>query len=246
VFLKQIGDAVFVRLSQKKAQRRYCSLVDADDFERVVKSKWYPARQGHNYYATATSLKYLPRHHARLHAFVLKVEPGQIVDHISGDTLDNRKQNLRIVTAAENARNARRQTFPGKLSRFKGVTWSHHLGRWVASITFEGRTQYLGVFNDEADAARAYDVAALENFGEHARTNEMMRLYDQPDPFVPDCGRGAKRCRHMKAKPKLEPWHTYNSGYTNTHAHRVDRYARDRIKEHEEKNMCGSEPGDRF
>lgn len=206
-----LGDAVFIRLSQQKNRRRFYTLIDRDDFERVTRSKWY-FNQG---YAFATTCKYLPKHHKRLHAFVLKAEPGQIIDHISGDRLDNRKQNLRIVTQAENAKNARRPTFPGKTSRFKGVCWSRHDGKWFAQIGSDNVRHDLGLHDDEVAAAQAYDVAALRLHGEFARTNEMMKLYEQPDPFVPDCSYGARASNRQKRKQWLEPHHEFNNQQRN-------------------------------
>lgn len=204
---QNICDAVYVRLSQRKWGPRFCTLIDREDFERVTKSKWY-YNQG---YAVATCGKYLPRHHERLHAFILKAQPGQIIDHISGDRLDNRKQNLRIVTRAENAKNAKRPTFPGKTSRFKGVCWSKYDGKWLAAITSDGVRHDLGLFDEEVAAALEYDKAAKQIHGEFARTNADMRLYVRAIPYVPNCARGAKRSCHVRAKPSKEPWHEYNN-----------------------------------
>jgi hypothetical protein len=154
------------------------ALIDTEDYDRVRKIKWYPHLVGHTIYARATNLYYIPKHHAKLHALVMRAEPGQIIDHINGDTLDNRKQNLRFVSAAENSRNSRRQTFAGKTSKFKGVHWDTSRNRWVAVIAFEGVRSALGVYSDEIEAAKAYDEAAMRLFGEFARTNADMNLYE--------------------------------------------------------------------
>lgn len=210
--VKIVGDAAYLRLTQRASHDKWAhSLVDLEDYERVIRSKWHAVRGGKSFYATATTMACLPKHHARLHAFIMRVEPGQIVDHINGDTLDNRKQNLRIVDAAANAKNARRPTFPGKTSRFKGICWSRHDGKWLARITSDRVTTDLGMFDDEVMAARAYDQAALELHREFARTNETMRLYEQADPFVPDCSKaldfdGHVRMPLSRAKnPRLSP-----------------------------------------
>lgn len=186
--LKIIGDAAFVPLTRRKPHlpRRY-ALVDLEDYERITRSKWYAAQGGKNQYAHATSIKFLAKHHELMHAYILRAKPGERVDHISGDTLDNRKQNLRIIQPTGNAQNARRQTFPGKTSRFKGVCWDKREERWLASIRANGERFDLGHFDDEESAALAYDAAAAEKHGEFARTNADMRLYEQEDPFVPDC-----------------------------------------------------------
>lgn len=188
----QLGDAVFVRLTRRKHQPAQFTLVDREDFERIVRSNW----SWQNGYAVATSDRYLAKHHMRLHAYVLKVLPGEIIDHISGDRLDNRRQNLRVVTRAENAKNARRPTFPGKTSRFKGVCWSRHDGLWLAQIKNDGVQNRIGLYGDEVDAARAYDEAALRLHKEFSRTNAVMKLFDMEDPFVPDCSGGIEGVRY--------------------------------------------------
>lgn len=182
---RMLGDAALVRLSLKKYIGPEYTLVDAEDFERVSKSKW-SGQGGKSRYAFATSFAYVPERLKALHRFIMWAQPGQMVDHINGDTLDNRRQNLRFVTSEQNAWNSRRQTFPGKSSRFKGVSWDRHHGRWLAGITFKGERHDIGRYDVEEDAARAYDKAALICFDEYARTNEMMQLFEMEDPFVPN------------------------------------------------------------
>lgn len=89
---------------------------------------------------------------------------GLQVDHINGDRLDNRRVNLRIVTASTNKRNCRRT---GGSSRFPGVCWHKHSSKWRARIRIpsisgrgRGRTQHLGLFTNEKEAARAYRARA--------------------------------------------------------------------------------------
>lgn len=186
--VKVIGDAAFLPLLRRhqSAPRRY-ALIDIEDYERVTRSKWSINRSGKNQYVYATTAKFLAAHHRALHAYILRVSPGARVDHISGDTFDNRRQNLRPATASQNAMNMRRPTFPGKTSRFKGVCWSSSEERWQANIQADGVAHYVGLFDSEEDAAIAYDGAALRLHGEFARTNAVMKLFDMDDPFVPNC-----------------------------------------------------------
>jgi len=89
------------------------------------------------------------------------------VDHRDGDGLNNQRYNLREATRQGNSANSQKQR--GTSSRFKGVSW--HSGKWEARIKVAGRLRYLGRFAVEAEAARAYDTAAREAFGEFARVN---------------------------------------------------------------------------
>lgn len=105
----------------------------------------------------------------RAHRWLIDAPAGVTVDHINGDKLDNRRANLRLCTQAENTRN--RVGLAGSSSRFKGVAWHAARGKWVAGITHQGKRTYLGLYRDEVAAALAYDVAALQLFGEFARPN---------------------------------------------------------------------------
>ena len=176
--MRTLGDSVFYRLSRKLPNSpKLYTLVDLEDFDRVCAHNWH-CRNGVTKYAVGAS--------GPLQNFIIKVPAGHVADHISGDGLDNRKQNLRICTQAENNLNRRRVTFPGKTSRFKGVCWSKYDNAWLASIKRDYVTHTLGLFADEADAAMAYDKAALELHGEFARTNAVMKLFEFTEPFVPD------------------------------------------------------------
>lgn len=101
-----------------------------------------------------------------LHRILLGAKGGQEVDHINGDPLDNRRENLRICTRQQNAA-ARR--FPSGASGYRGV--SYHCGRWQSSIRVDGKLVYLGRFDSAEEAARQYDDAAAEAFGDFANLN---------------------------------------------------------------------------
>lgn len=106
----------------------------------------------------------------RLHRLILNAGLGDVVDHIDGDPLNNRRMNLRICTQAGNMRNRRK--FKGTLtSKFKGVHKAKASGLWIAKIGFEGKQRHIGCFSTEEEAARAYDQEARRLFGEFARPN---------------------------------------------------------------------------
>jgi len=95
-------------------------------------------------------------------------------DHKNGDSLDNRRANIRLATSTENQRNRRKQrTFCGRptSSIYKGVKFMPKEKRWHATIYIARKPVFLGSYVNEIDAAYAYDKAACERFGDFARTN---------------------------------------------------------------------------
>lgn len=147
------------------------TLIDHGDYSVVSRFKWY-AREGANGFYAARQMRI---HGGRqsfvyLHRFVLAAPPDREVDHINGDTLDNRRVNLRLCDRAGNCRNSRVRSIV-KTSRFKGVHLHKLTGKWRAMIHYEGKQMHLGLFHNEIDAAKAYDSAALRYFGEFACIN---------------------------------------------------------------------------
>lgn len=146
------------------------AIVDDDDQELVSGRTWCANKAGKTFYAYT-----YVRHPTRggtlllaMHRLILGLEYGDRKegDHINGDGLDNRRANLRIVTHAQNRKNTRPIT--GQ-SRHKGVTF--HKGKWQAQIVSDDKYHYLGRFDDETEAAKAHDAAAIRLHGEFARLN---------------------------------------------------------------------------
>ena len=139
------------------------ALVDDEDLPKIAEYSWYLATNG---YVMAWDT--LIKQPIYLHRLVMNSKPGEKTDHRHHNKLDNRKLELRKVTQRQNMGNARVQHRP-KSSVFKGVCWNKKLSKWQAGIrrTLAGkkRLKYLGIFTDEKEAAKAWNKAAIEHFG---------------------------------------------------------------------------------
>ena len=146
------------------------ALVDDEDYEMLMERSWYAACPVRIYYAFSSKL--FPDGHrktAYMHRLIMNARKGMEVDHINHNGLDNRRENLRLCNRKQNARNQRKQS--GCSSDYKGVSWFKASSKWRAQIHKDKVAYYLGYFVDEAAAARAYNVAASELFGEFAMLN---------------------------------------------------------------------------
>lgn len=94
---------------------------------------------------------------------------GEVVDHIDHDTLNNQRENLRLATPQQNSYNMLPQE--STASGFKGVVWHNKAQKWRARISINGVRKSLGLYSDLIEAAKAYDSAAREHFGEFAYLN---------------------------------------------------------------------------
>jgi hypothetical protein len=103
-----------------------------------------------------------------MHREIMRPPDGFVVDHIDGNSTNNRRRNLRTCTRRQNLYNSRPRR--GK-SKYKGVRYEKRTKRWVAEITHRGRKYHLGSFKNEVEAAKAYDRKARQLFGPYARLN---------------------------------------------------------------------------
>ena len=146
------------------------ALIDDADYELVMQHRWNvkeEVRNGlpHGPYAM-TSIKVEGKTRIVLMHKMLTGWPR--TDHIDHDGLNNQRSNLRPATGSQNQWNSR----SGKgTSKYKGVDWDKKARKWRAGIRPSGVRRWLGNFACEEDAARAYDAAALELFGEYACVN---------------------------------------------------------------------------
>ena len=110
-----------------------------------------------------------------LHRFIWELHNGPIpdgmtIDHVNNDKLDNQLKNLRLATSSQNNINKFYKT-PENTSIFKGVAWNNNANKWRVLIKINSKVQHVGYFEDEIDAAIAYDLKAIELFGERAYLN---------------------------------------------------------------------------
>jgi hypothetical protein len=146
------------------------ALVDAGDHDRVSQKKWTLMNRGGGIsYAYRMEWDKADKRYYNLglHRFILSAGPGEVVDHINGDGLDNRRCNIRICTRQQNNQNTKKRR--NSASRFKGVQrWERW---WRARIRTNGVELCLGYYGTEEDAAIAYDWAAQALFGSFAKVN---------------------------------------------------------------------------
>lgn len=147
--------------------RGYVALVDDDDYEKLSSYKWTAAPRDNRCYAFRSEG---PRGHqrtVRMHRVIMNAPDDLLVDHINGNTLDNRKENLRLCTMSQNMFNQGAQK--DNTSGYKGVSYVKDRGKWSAQIAIRGKTHYLGYFHTPNEAYEAYCTAAKQLHGEFAR-----------------------------------------------------------------------------
>ena len=149
-----------VPVRERKTGRILFALVDDADYPSLSRKAWR-LRKG---YAVARFSVYRPGRNDKkqeipMHRLVLGLSPGdpREGDHKNRDRLDNRRDNLRIATRAQNAQNLghrRRWGKHGKDSGIRGVYWHEVDAKWMAVVGLNGRNRYLGTFDDPAEAGR--------------------------------------------------------------------------------------------
>ncbi|MCX5632993.1 MAG: AP2 domain-containing protein [Phycisphaerae bacterium] len=142
------------------------AIVDPEDYEKLIGYNWFAVEDLRTFYAqrngNGKSIK--------MHRQIMNPPPGLFVDHQNHNGLDNRKANLKIATPAQNSRNrlkGRRKTS----SKYKGVYFMKGINKWRADIYHNNKAIYLGYFENEEDAAKAYDNAAKIYHGDFASLN---------------------------------------------------------------------------
>lgn len=157
----------------------YKVLIDDEDYEKLPKTKCYVRirREGYIYfyYRKYSHSMFLDGdkncyESIFLHRFLcgIKYKDKQIVDHINGNTLDNRKSNLRACTNAENLRNQKKSK--RNKTGYKGVSYDKRRKKYLACIRLNGRSIFIGRFSSPVLAYDAYCIASVKYHGVFGRT----------------------------------------------------------------------------
>lgn len=143
------------------------TLVDDGDYETLARFKWHAHRQPQGiFYAERECRVHGRQKTIKMHQVIMQAKG---IDHWDGDGLNNQRSNLRVATTAQNQAN--RVRLVTNTSGRRGVSWSRKMMRWRARIGVDGSVRHLGFFDDLDEAARVYDTAARQFFGEFARLN---------------------------------------------------------------------------
>jgi len=147
------------------------TIVDADVFYLLSHYKWYLKGNSGNQFYAARSIKIGPARTklSYMHREIMNNPKGFFVDHLKGNPLDNRRASLRVATRSQNAQNTPKRK--NTSSRFTGVSFEKEHKKWRACIYYERKRMHLGYFDNQIDAAKAYDAAARKYYGKHAKVN---------------------------------------------------------------------------
>lgn len=151
------------------------AIVDAADYEWLMQWKWYALRRhdGRTYYAGREArLEDGSVVGLRMHRVILGIkDPRLEVDHVDGNGLNNERANLRVASHSQNVLN--KHIYRNNSSGYKGVSLRSGGSSWRAYINVNGKRRYLGNYSTPAEAAEAYNRAALKYHGEYAKLNQV-------------------------------------------------------------------------
>jgi hypothetical protein len=148
-----------IPLSQQgKHKGKFIALVDDGDFEWLNQWRWSFIGNGYAY-------RKVNQKNIRMHKVIMECPKNLFIDHINGNRLDNRRENLRIATFQQNSQNVTKRA--NTTSIYKGVTWEKFTNAWACRL----RNKTIGRFKEERHAALAYDIWASEFYGEFAKLN---------------------------------------------------------------------------
>ncbi|MGB8225255.1 MAG: AP2/ERF family transcription factor [Sedimentisphaerales bacterium] len=190
-----------IKLTQNKF-----AIVDPEDYGKLNIHKWFAKNDKNTYYAARIEGK----RKIYMHRQIKPPLPGFVVDHINHKGFDNRKDNLQVVTIAENNWNSRK-TRKERSSKYKGVSRCKRTNKWRAVICVNGLDMHLGYYDEENEAAKAYDEAAKKYRGDFAVLNfekdshqdtKAQRKILNPNIYPPSINLRMDKLQHQGIKGK--------------------------------------------
>lgn len=158
------GNHAVIFLNRRDGSIIEC-LVDLEDLEiaQSFDGKWYAHRGG-----TLVSKYFYVYGNKQgktisLHSLILETPKTMVVDHRDGNTLDNRRSNIRNVTKAQNNQNVQGSYKNNKSSGVRGVSWHKGINKWYASVMISGKQTYIGQFDNIDEASEAVKQARIKH-----------------------------------------------------------------------------------
>jgi hypothetical protein len=171
--LLPVGIFYFIKMAKEiQLTQGKVAIVDDEDYEYLNQWKWYANKLMGKFYAVRNN-RINKKHVGSLimHRILMKTPKDLIVDHINGNTLDNRKCNLRNCTYSQNSQNQKISI--KNTSGYKGVYYQKRDNNWRVIIKCNNIRIHIGIFECIIDAAKAYNAAALKYHGEFANLNKI-------------------------------------------------------------------------
>lgn len=157
--IKRNNDNIaIIEIFNKNKEKISETLVDDELYYNLIQYPWHIS-QG---YPTSKKV-------GRMHRFIMNYDGNDYIDHINNNSLDNRKNNLRIASPQENMMN--RKSSINVTSQYIGVSFDKTRNKWKAYITIDNKFKYLGRFKSEQDAAKARDEATKKFYNEFGNLN---------------------------------------------------------------------------
>ena len=159
-----------IKLTQNKF-----AFIDDKNFNWLNKHKWYAQKHRKTYYAKRNTIIDQKQKIIYMHRLIIenklkrKIKSNEETHHINKNGLDNREENLKIVTKSQHR--MMKEKRKDCTSCYKGIYYHKQRKKWHARIQLNGKCISLGLFKNELNAAKAYDIAALKYFGQYAKTN---------------------------------------------------------------------------
>lgn len=165
ILIDKENEVAFIITLNKDGDEKLKFIIDIDDVDKVKEYRWYVSGTRHKYCTAKRKNKII------LHRLIMGVtdkDPKEVqVDHINGNTLDNRKCNLRIVNPHQNSMNKNKNNYGN--NSHNGVHYLKRNKKWRAYITFNGEWIHLGLFETEEEAIKVRIEAEKKYFKEYRR-----------------------------------------------------------------------------